>query len=90
MMIQKFQITIGREYSRSLERRWKKSNEPEKRLSNNESLTRSRCSNYPCSSKAVAYMKPETYLLQEENGNLFMNTGFRIDVSAPKNCTGRR
>ena len=23
----------------------------------------------------------ETYLLQEENGNLFMNTGFRIDVS---------
>ena len=26
-------------------------------------------------------MKPETYLLQEENGNLFMNTGFRIDVS---------
>ena len=28
-----------------------------------------------------AYMKPETYLLQEENGNLFMNTGFRIDVS---------
>ena len=26
-------------------------------------------------------LKPETYLLQEENGNLFMNTGFRIDVS---------
>ena len=25
--------------------------------------------------------KVETYLLQEENGNLFMNTGFRIDVS---------
>lgn len=25
-------------------------------------------------------LKPETYLLQEENGNLFMNTGFRIDV----------
>ena len=24
-------------------------------------------------------LKPETYLLQEENGNLFMNTGFRID-----------
>ena len=24
---------------------------------------------------------PETYLLQEENGNLFMNTGFRIDVA---------
>ncbi len=23
----------------------------------------------------------QTYLLQEENGNLFMNTGFRIDVS---------
>ena len=27
-------------------------------------------------------LKPETYLLQEENGNLFMNTGFRIDVAA--------
>ena len=26
-------------------------------------------------------LKPETYLLQEENGNLFMSTGFRIDVS---------
>ena len=26
-------------------------------------------------------LKPETYLLQEENVNLFMNTGFRIDVS---------
>lgn len=27
-------------------------------------------------------MKPETYLLQEEeNGNMFMNTGFRIDVA---------
>ncbi len=26
-------------------------------------------------------LKPETYLLQQENGNLFMNTGFRIDVS---------
>ena len=26
-------------------------------------------------------LKPETYLLLEENGNLFMNTGFRIDVS---------
>ena len=26
-------------------------------------------------------LKPETYLLKEENGNLFMNTGFRIDVS---------
>ncbi len=26
-------------------------------------------------------LKPETYLLREENGNLFMNTGFRIDVS---------
>ena len=25
-------------------------------------------------------LKPETYLLQEENGNLFMSTGFRIDV----------
>ena len=26
-------------------------------------------------------LKPESYLLQEENGNLFMNTGFRIDVA---------
>ena len=26
-------------------------------------------------------LKPETYLLQEETGNLFMNTGFRIDVA---------
>ena len=26
-------------------------------------------------------LKPENYLLQEENGNLFMNTGFRIDVA---------
>ena len=26
-------------------------------------------------------LKPQTYLLQMENGNLFMNTGFRIDVS---------
>ena len=26
-------------------------------------------------------LKPETYLFQEENGNLFMNTGFRIDVA---------
>ena len=26
-------------------------------------------------------LKPETYLLQEENDNLFMNTGLRIDVS---------
>ena len=26
-------------------------------------------------------LKPETYLLQEENGHLFMNTGFRIDVA---------
>ena len=26
-------------------------------------------------------LKPETYLLQEENGNLFMNTGFRIDIA---------
>ena len=26
-------------------------------------------------------LKPETYRLQEENGNLFMNTGFRIDVA---------
>ena len=26
-------------------------------------------------------LKPETYLLQEENGNLFMNTGCRIDVA---------
>lgn len=26
-------------------------------------------------------LKPETYLLQQENGNMFINTGFRIDVS---------
>ena len=26
-------------------------------------------------------LKPETYLLMEENGNVFFNTGFRIDVS---------
>lgn len=26
-------------------------------------------------------MKPQTYLLQEENGNLFIHTGFRVDVS---------
>lgn len=26
-------------------------------------------------------MKPKTYLLQEENGNLFIHKGFRIDVS---------
>ena len=26
-------------------------------------------------------VKPETYLLIEENGNLFINTGFRIDVA---------
>ncbi|WP_277638453.1 DUF3876 domain-containing protein [Bacteroides graminisolvens] len=26
-------------------------------------------------------LKPETYLLVEENGNLFINTGFRIDIS---------
>lgn len=26
-------------------------------------------------------MKPATYLLVQENGNLFINTGYRIDVS---------
>jgi hypothetical protein len=26
-------------------------------------------------------MKPHTYLLQEDNGNLFIHTGFRVDVS---------
>ncbi len=26
-------------------------------------------------------LKPETYLLQQENGNMFINTGLRIDVS---------
>lgn len=25
-------------------------------------------------------LKPQTYLLVEENGNLFINTGYRIDV----------
>ena len=29
----------------------------------------------------LIYKEAETYLLKEENGNLFMNTGFRIDVS---------
>lgn len=26
-------------------------------------------------------LKPETYLLQQENGNVFFHTGFRIDVA---------
>lgn len=26
-------------------------------------------------------VKPETYLLVEENGNLFINAGFRIDIA---------
>lgn len=26
-------------------------------------------------------LRPQTYLLVEENGNLFINTGYRIDVS---------
>lgn len=26
-------------------------------------------------------LKPETYLLVEENGNLFINTGYRIDIA---------
>lgn len=26
-------------------------------------------------------LQPETYLLQTENGNMFINTGFRIDVA---------
>lgn len=26
-------------------------------------------------------LKPQTYLLVEENGNLFINTGYRIDIS---------
>lgn len=26
-------------------------------------------------------LKPQTYLLVEENGNLFINTGYRVDVS---------
>lgn len=26
-------------------------------------------------------VKPETYLLVEENGNLFINTGYRIDIA---------
>lgn len=26
-------------------------------------------------------MKPTTYLLQEENGNLFIHTGFRVDMA---------
>lgn len=31
--------------------------------------------------KGTRRLKPVTYLLQEENGNLFIHTGFRIDVS---------
>lgn len=26
-------------------------------------------------------LKPATYLLREENGNLFINTGYRIDIA---------
>lgn len=26
-------------------------------------------------------VKPETYLIVEENGNLFINTGYRIDIA---------
>ena len=26
-------------------------------------------------------VKPETYLIVEQNGNLFINTGFRIDIA---------
>lgn len=26
-------------------------------------------------------LRPETFLLKEENGNLFINTGFRIDIA---------
>ena len=26
-------------------------------------------------------VKPETYLIVQENGNLFINTGFRIDIA---------
>ena len=26
-------------------------------------------------------LRPETYLLVEENGNLFINTGYRIDIA---------
>ena len=26
-------------------------------------------------------LRPQTYLLVEENGNLFINTGYRIDIS---------
>ena len=26
-------------------------------------------------------LKPETYLLREEEGNLFINTGYRIDIA---------
>ena len=31
--------------------------------------------------KGTRRLKPVTYLLQEEHGNLFIHTGFRIDVS---------
>lgn len=29
----------------------------------------------------IRRLRPQTYLLVEENGNLFINTGYRIDVS---------
>lgn len=32
-------------------------------------------------SGATRKVKPETYLIIEENDNLFINTGFRIDIS---------
>lgn len=35
---------------------------------------------FSCSGK-TRRLKPQTYLLVEENGNLFINTGYRIDVS---------
>lgn len=32
-------------------------------------------------SRVTRKVKPETYLLVEENGNLFINTGYRIDIA---------
>ena len=46
----------------------------DKRLYDTESLTRSRCSNYPCSSKAVAYRNPpltEFTLIVVSHGDIY-------------------
>ena len=35
----------------------------------------------PARSGKTRKLKPATYLLVEENGNLFINTGYRIDIA---------